>query len=93
MTSTSLIWEPPLDGESAPGTDDYLAIVKIPGEARGFSAKVFGSGSRWHWSVWRHARTSVEESAGLKMGQARSKLEAAARATEALDTMRRHFGL
>ena len=93
MANTTLTWEPPLEDEPASGTGDYLAIVRIPGESRGFSAKVYGDGKRWHWSAWRHARTSAEESAGLAMGQARSKAEAAVAAAEALEAMRRHFGL
>ena len=93
MTESKLRWEPPLEGEPAPGTGDYLAVVRISGQSRGFSAKVYGSGSLWFWQTWRHARTRAEEAAGLKMGKARSKLEAAASATEALKAMRRYFGL
>jgi hypothetical protein len=88
----SLDWQPPIEDAPANGTHDYLAIVQVPGD-RGFSAKVYGEGNRWLWEAWRHARTSSEESAGLKMGQATSKLKAVVAAEAALAQMRRHFGL
>jgi hypothetical protein len=89
---SSLDWQPPIEGAPAVGTHDYLAIVRVPGD-RGFSAKVYGEGNRWLWAAWRQARTSSEESVGLKMGKAASKLKAVAAAEAALAQMRRVVGL
>jgi len=68
-------------------------VVRVPGQARGFSAKIDLTASGWEWAVWRHARTEDEKKAGFKHGVAKTKPEAAAKATAALNEMRARFGL
>jgi hypothetical protein len=94
VSNHPLIWEPPLAQEPNPGTHDHIAYVRIA-DQRGFTVEVHGASKTWFWSVWRHTRTreDEEDESGFAKGKATSKLDAAARAQEALTTMRHHFGL
>jgi hypothetical protein len=87
-----LDWQPPIEGAPAEGAHYYLVTAQGPGD-RSFSAEVYGDGSHWLWAAWQHAYIPSEESDGLKMGQATSKLKAVVAAEAALAQMRRHFGL
>jgi len=90
----NLKWQPALNKPPADGTHDYLAIVRIPHESRGFSAKVYEAGSvkEWVWEVWRHGRSQAELKKGLAVGRTKTKDQAVAKAEAALSKMMQECG-